>query len=82
MTYSPQSAPKFEQKTLISINSSTSFRLAHTTLYQPVLEHIRTLENHIQKVLSLSGQLIEKQTAVDVGSFELHQLCREDSYDE
>ncbi|CAF3165416.1 unnamed protein product [Rotaria sp. Silwood2] len=82
MTYSPQSAPRFEQKTLISINSSASFRLAHTTLYQPVLQHIHTLENHIQKVLSLTGQLIEKQAAVDVGSFELHQLCQEDSYDE
>ncbi|CAF4052789.1 unnamed protein product [Rotaria sordida] len=82
MTYSPQSEPRFEQKTLISKNSIASFRLAHITLYQPILEHIRTLENHIQKVLSLSEQLIEKQAAVDVGSFELQQLCRHDSYDE
>ncbi|CAF4578013.1 unnamed protein product [Rotaria sp. Silwood1] len=82
MTYSPHSTPRFEQKTLISKNSSASLRLAHTTLYQPVLEHIRTLESHIQKVLSLSEQLIEKQAVVDVGSFELQQLCREDSYDE
>ncbi|CAF3725954.1 unnamed protein product [Rotaria sp. Silwood1] len=82
MTYSPHSTPRFEQKTLISKNSSASLRLAHTTLYQPILEHIRTLESHIQKVLSLSEQLIEKQAVVDVGSFELQQLCREDSYDE
>ncbi|CAF1578295.1 unnamed protein product [Rotaria sp. Silwood1] len=82
MTYSSESEPRFEQKTLISNNSLTSFRLTHITLYQPVLEHIRTLENHIQKVLSLIGELIEKQAAVDIGSFELQQLCREDSYDE
>ncbi|CAF3703443.1 unnamed protein product [Rotaria sp. Silwood1] len=82
MTYSSESEPRFEQKTLISNNSLTSFRLTHITLYQPVLEHIRTLENHIQKVLSLVGELIEKQAAVDIGSFELQQLCREDSYDE
>ncbi|CAF0792065.1 unnamed protein product [Rotaria sordida] len=82
MTYSPQSSPKFEHKTLRPNNSLASFRLAHITLYQPILEHIRTLESHIQKVLSLTGQLIEKKTAVDIGSFELKQLSREDSYDE
>ena len=82
MTYSPHSPPTFEQKSLISNNSSASLRLTNTTLYQPVLEHIRTLENHIQQVISLTGQLIEKQATVDVGSFELQELCREDSYDE
>jgi len=82
MSYSPNSIPTFEQKTLISNNSSASLRLTHTTLYRPVLEHIRTLEKHIQQVISLTGQLIEKQATVDVGSFELQQLCREDSYDE
>ncbi|CAF2725179.1 unnamed protein product [Rotaria sp. Silwood2] len=82
MTYSPDSTPRFVQKTLISNNSSASLRLAHTTLYQHVLEHIHTLESHIQKVLSLSEQLIEKQAVVDVGSFELQQIYREDSYDE
>jgi hypothetical protein len=82
LTYSPHTSPTLEQKTLISNNSSASLRLAHTTLYQPVLEHIRTLENHILQVISLAGQLIEKQATVDVGSLELQQLCREDSYDE
>ncbi|CAF3118560.1 unnamed protein product [Rotaria sp. Silwood2] len=82
MTYSTHSTPRFGQKTLISNNSSASLRLTHITLYQPVLEHIFMLENHIQKVLSLTEQLIETQAAVDVGSFELQQLCREDSYDE
>jgi hypothetical protein len=82
MTYSPNSTPTFGQKTLVSNNSSASLRLAHTTLYRPVLEHIRTLETHIQEVISLTGQLIEKQATVDVGSLELQQLCREDSYDE
>ena len=70
---------EFEQKPLISNNSSASLRLAHMTLYQPVLEHIRTLEKHIQEVLNLSGQLIEKRAAVDIGSLELNQICREDS---
>jgi len=82
MSYSPHSTPKFHQKALISNNSSASLRLAHTVLYQPVLEHIRTLENHIQRVISLSTQLIEKQATVDVGSYELQQLCQDDSYDE
>ncbi|CAF1604796.1 unnamed protein product [Rotaria magnacalcarata] len=82
MNYSTSSTTRFEQKTLVSNNSSASLRLAHTTLYQPVLEHIRTLENQIQRVLSLTEQLIKTQAAVDVGSFELQQLCREDSYDE
>jgi hypothetical protein len=82
MTYSPNTTPTFEQKPLISNNSSVSLRLTHTTLYRPVLEHIRTLEKHIQEVISLAGQLIEKQATVDVGSFELQKLYREDSYDE
>jgi hypothetical protein len=82
MSYSPNTTPTFEQKALISNNSSASLRLTHTTLYQPVLELIRTLESHIQQVIFLTGQLIEKQATVDVGSLELQQLCREDSYDE
>ncbi|CAF1139345.1 unnamed protein product [Adineta steineri] len=79
MSYSPHSTPKFPQKALISNNSSASLRLAHTILYQPLLDHIRTLENHIQRVLSLTAELILKKTTVDVGSYELQQLCREDS---
>jgi hypothetical protein len=82
MNYTPNTTPAFEQRALISNNSSASLRLAHTTLYRPVLEHIRTLENHIQQVLTLTTQLIEKEATVDVGSLELQQLCREDSYDE
>jgi hypothetical protein len=82
MTYSPHTSPKFESKPLISNNSSASLRLANTTLYQSVLEHVRALEKCIQQVILLTGQLIEKQATVDVGSLELKQLCREDSYDE
>lgn len=82
LTYSPNTSPTLEQKPMISNNSSASLRLTHTTLYRPVLEHIRTLENHILQVLSLAGQLIEKQATVDVGSLELQQLYREDSFDE
>lgn len=82
LTYSPNTSPTLEQKPLISNSSSASLRLVHTTLYRPVLEHIRTLENHILQVLSLAGQLIEKQATVDVGSLELQQLYREDSFDE
>lgn len=79
MSYSPNMPPVFEQKTLITNNSSASLRLAHMTLYQPVLEHIRRLEKHVQDVLSLTGQLIEKKATVDIGSLELRQICREDS---
>ncbi|CAF0895167.1 unnamed protein product [Adineta ricciae] len=82
MSYSPNCKPKFEHKALISNNSSASLRLAHTVLYQPVLEHICTLEERIQHVLKLAGQLIEKQAAVDVGSYELEQIASEDSHDE
>ena len=82
LTYSPNTSPTLEQKPLISNSSSASLRLTHTTLYRPVLEHIRTLENHILQVLSLAGQLIEKQATVDVGSLELQQLYRADSFDE
>ena len=76
MTYSPRSSTKFEN------SSSTSLRISNTASYQPVLEHICTLEKHIQQVISLTRQVIEKQATVDVGSFELLQLCREDSFDE
>jgi hypothetical protein len=82
MTYSPRSPTKLEKKSLISNNSSTSLRIMNTASYQPVLEHICTLEKCIQQVIFLTGQLIEKQATVDVGSFELQQLCREDSFDE
>ncbi|CAF1031366.1 unnamed protein product [Rotaria sordida] len=64
MICSSHSTPRFEQNALTSNNLSASLRLAHTRLYQPVLEHTCTLENHIQKVLSLSEQLIEKQDMV------------------
>ena len=82
LTYSPHTSPTLEQKTLISNNSSASLRLAHTTLYRPVLEHIRTLENHILRVICLAGQLIEKQATVDVGALELQQLYEEDPSDD
>jgi len=82
MTYSPRSSARFQKQSLVSNNSSTSSRLTNTASYQPVLEHICTLEKHIQQVLSLTGQLIEKQATVDVGSFELQELCHEDSFDE
>jgi hypothetical protein len=79
LTYSPNTSPTLEQKALISNNSSVSLRLVHTTLYRPVLELIRTLENQILRVISLAGQLIEKQATVDVGALELQQLYEEDS---
>lgn len=82
MSHSENPTSSFQTKTLIPNNSSVSLRLAHTSLYQPVLEHISTLEAHVLKVLSLTEQLIRTQVAVDVGSFELQQLCREDSFDE
>jgi hypothetical protein len=82
MTYSPHSTPKFEHKPLIANSSSASLRLANTTLYQPVLEHFRRLESHIQQVISLTGQIIETNATVGVGSLELRELCQEDSNDE
>ncbi|CAF1100237.1 unnamed protein product [Adineta steineri] len=82
MTHSPRSSARFEGNSIVSIHSSPSLRLTNTASYQPVVEHICTLEKHIQQVLSLTRQLIEKQATVDVGSFELQQLCREDSFDE
>jgi hypothetical protein len=81
-TYSPRSSTRYAKKSLVSNCSSISLRITNIASYQPVLEHIRTLEKHIQQVISLTGQLIEKQATVDVGSFELQQLCREDSFDE
>jgi hypothetical protein len=82
MAYSPNSSARFGKKSLVSNASSVSLRMTNIASYQPVLEHIRHLEEHIQQVISLTGQLIEKQATVDVGSFELQQLCREDSFDE
>lgn len=69
------------KKSLISNASTVSLRVANIALYQPVLEQIRILEERIQNVIKLTGQLIEKQAMVDVGSFELQQLCREDSFE-
>ena len=82
MTYAPQSPARYGKKSLVSNASSVSLRVTNIASYQPVLEHIRTLEEHIQQVLSLTQQLLEKQATVDVGSFELQQLCREDSFEE
>jgi hypothetical protein len=81
MTYSPRSSSCVENQTSIPNRSSTSLRITNIASYQPVLQHICTLEKHIQEVIMLTRQLIEKQTTVDVGSFELRQLCREDSFD-
>ncbi|UJR33996.1 hypothetical protein I4U23_021411 [Adineta vaga] len=82
MTYTPRSSSRFEKSSIISNQSLASLRITNTASYRPVLEHISTLEKHIQQVLSLTRQLLEKQATVDVGSFELQQLCREDSFDE
>ena len=82
MNYSSRGSTKFGKKSLVSNSSSISLRMTNVASYQPVLEHIRTLEEQIQQVIHLSGQLIEKQATVDVGSFELQQLCRDDSFDE
>lgn len=82
MNYSSRSSARYGKKSLVSNSSSVSLRMTNVASYQPVLQHIRTLEDHIQQVITLTGQLIEKQATVDVGSFELQQLCREDSFDE
>ncbi|CAF4224043.1 unnamed protein product [Rotaria sp. Silwood2] len=82
MTHSLRPPIEYEKQSLMSNNSSTSLRMANTKSYQPVLEHICTLEKHIQQVILLAKQLIEKQATVDVGSFELQRLCHEDSLDE
>ncbi|CAF0734372.1 unnamed protein product [Rotaria sordida] len=82
MTHSQHPSTEIEKQSLIPSSSSVSFRIANIKSYQPVLEHIRTLEKHIQQVILLTKQLIEKQITVDVGSFELQQLCHEDLSDE
>ena len=82
MNYSSREPGKYAKKSLVSNSSSVSLRMTNVASYQPVLEHIRTLEEQIQQVIHLAGQLIEKRATVDVGSFELQQLCREDSFDE
>ena len=82
MTYSPRSPKYSEQKSLISNNSSASLRITNISSYQPILENIYALEKHIQQVISLTRQLIECHETVDVGSFHLPVLCREDSFDE
>ena len=81
MTYLPDSKLKIGNKSLVPNTSSVSLRIANIALYQPVLEQIRLLEEHIQHVIALTGQLIQKQATVDVGSFELRQLYREDSFE-
>ena len=82
MTYSPHKSKRTGKTSICSNNSSASFRMNNTASYRPVLEHILTLEKCIQQVLSLTGQLIEKQATVDVGSFQLKHFYREDSFDE
>ena len=79
MSHSPNSS---EQNRLISNTSSASLRLANISLYQPVLEQIRTLEKQIEAVIQLTGQLIEKEGTVDVGTFELEHLSRDESQDD
>ena len=64
-----------------SLRSSTRSE-KETPSYQPVLEHISTLEKHIQQVISLTRQLIQNQATVDVNSFELQQIYHENSSDE
>ena len=80
--FMPHSSTHVQSRPLVWNASSASLRMANTTLYQPVLEHFRSLEKYLQQVISLTGKIIEKHATVDVGSFELQQLCREDSYDE
>jgi hypothetical protein len=82
MTYSPRSPRYTEQQSLISNKSSASLRITNISSYQPILENIYALEKHIQQVISLTRQLIECHETVDVGSFQLHELCREDSFEE
>ncbi|CAF0756356.1 unnamed protein product [Adineta ricciae] len=82
MTYTPRSSARFERSSIISNNSLPSLRMTNTASYQPVLQHISALEQHIQQVLTYTRQLLEEQATVDVGAFELQQLCREDSFDE
>jgi hypothetical protein len=82
MPYSPRLPRRSENEPLVSRNSSASLRITNTASYQPVLEHISTLEKCIQQVILLTGQLIEKQSTVDVGSFHLQQLSGNDLFDE
>lgn len=72
MSHSPTSS---QQNRLISNASSASLRLANITLYQPVLEQIGA-------VIRLTSQLIEKDGTVDVGTFELEHLSRDESPDD
>ncbi|CAF3856262.1 unnamed protein product [Rotaria sp. Silwood1] len=61
----------------IPIQTSTK----NTISYKPVLEHIRTLEKNIQQVLSLVEQLLRNQATVDIGTYPLEKMLREDSFD-
>lgn len=79
MSHSPTSS---EENRLISNSSSASLRLANITLYQPVLEQIGALEKHIRAVIRPTSQLIEKDGTVDVGTFELEHLSRDESPDD
>ncbi|CAF5005780.1 unnamed protein product, partial [Rotaria sp. Silwood1] len=82
MTHSLRPPIEFEKQSLLTHNPSTSLRLGNAKSYQPVLQHVRTLEKYVQQVILLTKQLIEKQTTVDIGSFELQRLYREDQLDE
>ena len=75
MSHSPTST---EHNRLISNTSLASLRLANISLYQPVLEQIRSLEKQIEEVIQLTGQLIAKQGTVDLGTFELEQFSSDD----
>jgi hypothetical protein len=78
MTYSLCSQIRSENE---SVESNSISRITNTASYQPVVEHISTLEKHIQDVILLTRQLIENQTTVDVGSLGLKRLHCEDSFD-
>ena len=79
MTHFRHSGIDFERQSLISADSTLSLRVVNTS---PILEHILTLEKHIQQVISLTKQLIKKKVIIDIGSFELQQLCADESYNE
>lgn len=70
MTYSPRLSTRSESEPIESNSFSKSFRIMNTASYQPVLEHISALEEHIQQVISLTKQLIENPATIDVGPFD------------
>ena len=76
------SRAELDEQSLLSQRSSMATRMTNIEAYKPVLEHISTLEQHIQHVISLTQQLILKKTTIDAGSFELEQLYSADLHDE